>query len=600
MNPTKKLNDKQAEAAHHPGGPLLIAAGAGSGKTHTLVSRMKFLMDELHVPPERILAITFTNKAAEEMKKRTGATTGTFVGTFHSWGARLLRLEARQLGRTPSFTIFDEDDAGTLIKHIAKNRNLSKETCGVPIIARLLGTIKSELLSPEEAAKNAPKGMEPETAAAIWEDYERALKENNAFDFDDLIQKPVELFEKHPETLAKWQAKYDHVLIDEYQDINAAQYQLVKLLAGKHRNLSVVGDDAQSIYAFRGADFRNFLNFERDWVGAKVVVLEENYRSTPVILEAANCVIKNNAVQKQKNLWTKNTGTDKIRVYAAENEEHEAEWIVKSIVEEMRRGTPLEGIAILYRTNAQSRALEQTLIAAGLPYRIFGGIRFYERKEIKDIVAGLRVAMNPSDAVAAERLTKNFSKGKATGLIESLPRMGGSATPEAIIGHFLQSTNYIEYLKNNYKNSRERIENVQGLLNFARTFSGEGGLTAFLESATLVQQTDNPKGRNGVNLMSIHMSKGLEFDVVFVAGASEGILPHHRSYSSADGMEEERRLMYVATTRAGKRLSFSFTNIPSRFLYEIAGDLVEFVNSSERGGKPKPMPSEEDLWLDYD
>ncbi len=569
---------------------------------------MSFLIDELLVPAERILAITFTNKAAEEMRRRTGASTGTFVGTFHSWGARLLRHEAQALGRSHAFTIFDEDDASALIKHIVKNRNLSKDTCNIPVIARFIGTIKNELISPHDAAKNCPSELNPETAIAIWEDYEQALRKSNAFDFNDLIQKPVQLFLEHPETLAVWQGKYDHILIDEYQDINAAQYQLVKMLAQCHRNLSVVGDDAQSIYAFRGADFRNFLNFERDWTGATVIMLEENYRSTPIILEAANCIIKNNIVQKPKNLWTKNPGTDRIRVYAAEDENQEAEWIVKAILTETRMKTLLENIAVLYRTNAQSRAIEQTLVAAGVPYRIFGGIRFYERKEIKDIMAALRVAANPSDTVATERLVKNFSKGKSTGLLEVLPRMGGTANAEAIINHFLHSTDYIAHLKNNYKNFRERIENVQGILAFARQFA-EKGLTAFLEQATLTQSTDNPKGNRGINLMSIHMSKGLEFDAVFVAGASEGILPHHRSYSSAGEMEEERRLMYVATTRAAKRLSFSFTNIPSRFLYEIAGDLIEFVNTTERNKNPlasglrrtsAPMPNEDDLWLDYE
>ncbi len=599
MNPSKKLNALQHEAATHPGGPLLIAAGAGSGKTHTLVARLTHLMEVLHVPASRILAITFTNKAAEEMRKRTNASPAMFVGTFHSWGARMLRHEATRLGRTPSFTIFDEDDAGALLKHIAKNRNLPKETCGVPVLSRLVGTIKNEGISAREAAANGPKALLPDTAEAVWNDYETALRQNNAFDFDDLIQKPVELFRTRPDILEAYRNKYDHILIDEYQDINGVQYELVRMLAENHRNLSVVGDDAQSIYAFRGADFRNFLNFERDWPNAKVIVLEENYRSTPVILEAANCIIRNNAVQRTKNMWTDNPSRGKIGVYAATSDEHEAEWIVKTILAEMRSGTPLEAIAILYRTNAQSRALEQALIACGIPYRIFGGIRFYERKEIKDIMAGLRLAANPSDTVSAERLMKNFSKGKAVGLIESLPRLGGAKTASEIIEHFVSSTNYLDYLKKNFKNSRERIENVQGLLRFAAQFS-EKGIAAFLEQATLAQGQDLPQGKQGINMMSIHMSKGLEFDTVFVAGASEGMLPHHRSLSSAGEMEEERRLMYVATTRAAKRLFFSFSGIPSRFLYEIDGDLVEFANAAERPGRPKSLPSEEDLWLDYE
>ncbi len=610
MNSNKTMNDRQAEAAHHAGGPLLIAAGAGSGKTHTLTQRLHYLLSALRVPPARILAITFTNKAAEEMKRRAGAPKELFIGTFHSFGARLLRREARRLGRSASFTIFDEDDAGSLLKKIGKNRNLSTETCGPATLSRLMGKVKNEFISPEMVAKGM-RDLDPDTARACYDDYESALRENNAFDFDDLIEKPVYLFRTYPEVLALYRHTYDHVLIDEYQDINAAQYELVRCLAEEHGNLSVVGDDAQSIYAFRGADFRNFLNFERDWPNAKIVMLEENYRSTPAILEAANDVIAHNKNQRKKNLWTKNARGEKIRVYAAENEYAEAEWIVKTAIANARRGsgttkgTALESCAILYRTNAQSRPIEQALIAAGVPYRIFGGIRFYERKEIKDIVAGMRLAANPLDSVSAERLNKNFSKGKSRLLMSALPTMG-NASPAAIIDWFVINTNYIDYLKNNYKNAEERIENVQGLLAFARDFppsagSGQvnGGLTAFLEQATLVESHDNSNGKTGINLMSIHMSKGLEFETVFVAGVGEGTLPHHRAFSARGEMEEERRLMYVAITRAAKNLYLSFANIPSRFLYEISGDLVEFVNTKKSANR-QGMPDEEDMWLDYE
>ena len=599
MNTSKNMNDRQAEAAYHKGGPLLIAAGAGSGKTHTLTQRLHYLLNELKVPPARILAITFTNKAAEEMKKRAGAPKELFIGTFHSFGARLLRAEARRLGRSVGFTIFDEDDTGSLLKKIGKNRNLPKETCGPAVLSRLMGKVKSEFIAPEMAAKGT-RDLDPDTARACYEDYENLLKENNAFDFDDLIEKPVQLFRNYPEVLELYRGKYDHVLIDEYQDINASQYELVRCLAGGHGNLSVVGDDAQSIYAFRGADFRNFLNFERDWPAAKIVMLEENYRSTPLILEAANDVIGHNKTQRKKNLWTKNAQGEKIQVFAAENEYMEAEWIVKTAITNWRKGKPLESMAVIYRTNAQSRPIEQALISAGVPYRMFGGIRFYERKEIKDIVAGLRLAANPLDTVSAERLDKNFSKGKSRLLIDALPKMG-SASPSEIIDYFVSNTNYLDYLKNNYKNSQERIENVQGLLTFARDFAKDG-LAAFLEQATLAQSHDNPSGKTGVNLMSIHMSKGLEFESVFVAGVGEGTLPHHRALSSGGEMEEERRLMYVAITRAAKHLHMSFSNVPSRFLYEISGDLVEFVNNKVSSNRPnrQGMPDEEEMWLDYD
>ncbi len=602
MNSSKKMNERQAEAAHHTGGPLLIAAGAGSGKTHTLTERLHYLLNGLRVPPERILAITFTNKAAEEMKRRAGAPKELFIGTFHSFGARILRAEARRLGRSAGFTIFDEDDASSLLKRIGKNRNLPKETCGPAVLARIMGKVKSEFIAPETAAKNT-RDIDPETARAVYDDYEAALRENNAFDFDDLIEKPVQLFRDHPAVLALYRGKYDHVLIDEYQDINAAQYELVRMLAHEHGNLSVVGDDAQSIYAFRGADFRNFLNFERDWPNAKIVLLEENYRSTPLILEAANDVIGNNKTQRKKNLWTKNAQGEKISVYAAKDEYAEAEWIVKTAIMGARhnggttKGTPLESCAIIYRTNAQSRPIEQALIAAGVPYRMFGGIRFYERKEIKDIVAGLRLAANPLDSVSADRLNKNFSKGKSRMLLSALPAMSTIA-PAEIIDYFLTNTNYMDYLKNNYRNAQERIENVQGLLAFARAFT-QTGLIAFLEQATLAQSHDNPSGKTGINLMSIHMSKGLEFDTVFVAGVGEGTLPHHRALGSGGEMEEERRLMYVAITRAAKNLYMSFANIPSRFLYEISGDLVEFVNTRSTANR-QGMPDEEEMWLDYD
>lgn len=602
MNPSKKMNERQAEAAHHAGGPLLIAAGAGSGKTHTLTRRLHYLLNDLRVLPNRILAITFTNKAAEEMKRRADAPKELFIGTFHSFGARILRAEARRLGRSTGFTIFDEDDASSLLKRIGKNRNLPKETCGPAVLARITGKIKSEFIAPEAAAKGI-RDMDPETARAIYDDYESALRENNAFDFDDLIEKPVRLFRDHPEVLTLYRGKYDHVLIDEYQDINAAQYELVRMLAGGHGNLSVVGDDAQSIYAFRGADFRNFLNFERDWPNAKIVMLEENYRSTPLILEAANDIIGNNKTQRKKNLWTKNAQGEKIQVYAAKDEYAEAEWIVKTAIRgtrpksESTTGTPLESCAIIYRTNAQSRPIEQALIAAGVPYRMFGGIRFYERKEIKDIVAGLRLAANPLDSVSANRLDKNFSKGKSRLLLSALPTMGNAA-PAEIIDYFVANTNYMDYLKNNYRNAQERIENVQGLMAFARDFA-QTGLTAFLEQATLAQSHDNPSGKTGINLMSIHMSKGLEFETVFVAGVGEGTLPHHRALGSGGEMEEERRLMYVAVTRAAKNLRMSFANIPSRFLYEISGNLVEFVNTKASGAR-QGMPDEEEMWLDYD
>lgn len=615
------LNSQQRAAAEHPGGPLLIAAGAGSGKTHTLTSRIYYLLSTLAVPPEKILAITFTNKAAEEMRRRVIQDSrfriqDLFIGTFHSFGARLLRLEARRLGRTADFAIFDENDSLSIVKGIIKSYNLPKEDYAPPAVRALISNAKNELASRESHIKECGL-MDSETVTALFADYELMLEKNNAFDFDDLIEKPVRLMQAHPDFLAVMQARYLHILIDEYQDINTVQYKLVRALAHKHQNISVVGDDAQSIYAFRGADFRNFLNFERDWQNATVVLLEENYRSTPTILAAANAIIKNNTLQKQKNLWTKNPAGDLIRVYAATDENDEAEWVVKEILKlTTSQVVNLENIALIYRTNAQSRALEQTLIAAGIPYRIFGGIRFYDRKEIKDILAALRLANNPADTVSAERLRKNFSKGKAVLLLHHLPDVGKTKTIIELIDYFMNTTHYLEYLKNNYQNYEDRLENIQGLISFAENFEG-GDLTNFLEQATLAQGHDTPQGRKGVNLMTIHLSKGLEFNTVFVVGASEGTLPHHRSYETLEGMEEERRLMYVAITRAEKNAFLSFSNIPSRFLHEIDGDLIRFTNAenkSSRGylgrrrgagramgaGRARTLPNEDELWLDYE
>ena len=455
MNYLQNLNSKQKEAVVYESGPLLIAAGAGSGKTKTLTSRIIHLI-ETGVRPENILAITFTNKAANEMKNRIMnyelGIGGLFVGTFHSFGARILRKEHKFLDRTTNFSIFDNDDGLSLLKQVMKNLNLNKEKFNPITYENKLSKIKSELTKPED-----------ELELKIYEEYEAALQKNNAFDFDDLIEKPVKIFLKHPEILKKYQNQYQHILVDEYQDINTAQYQLIKLLAQKHQHLSVVGDDAQSIYAFRGADFRNFLNFENDWPEAKVVFLEENYRSTPTILEAANGVIRNNQLQKQKSLWTKNPAGEKIRLFAAEDETAEAEWVVSQIRNLLRLNLgKLEEVAILYRTNAQSRAIEQELIVNRIPYQIFGGIRFYERKEIKDIVAGLRLANNPQDSVSAERLIKNFPKYKSQNLLENLPRLSRELSTVQIINYFINNTDYFEYIEKNYKNYQERLENIRG------------------------------------------------------------------------------------------------------------------------------------------
>ena len=589
---TEKLNKNQQEAVDHKEGPLLIAAGAGSGKTKTLTSRIIGLL-EAGVPANKILAITFTNKTASEMKFRVERdcqaknidTKWLTISTFHSLGARLLRVEAKHLGRSSQFTIFDDGDSLSVIRKIIKELHLDKEDYKPRLIRHYISKIKSELVSSND----------DEMMTKAYEIYEKTLKKCNAFDFDDLIEKIVILLRDNPQILSKYQNRYQHLLVDEFQDTNVTQYLLIKLLAQKHKNLSVVGDDAQSIYGWRHADFRNFLNFEKDWPNAKVILLEENYRSSANIINAANELIKHNKFQKEKTLWTQNPAGNKISVTTSQSEGEEADWVVSKIMELKAVGNNSEEMAILYRTNAQSRAIEQALIYEQIPYQVFGGIRFYERKEIKDLLAGLRFALNPNDEVSFDRLQKTFGKRRSRVLIENLPRLATELTLTQLIDSFLNNSNYINYLESHYKNYKERIENVQELVNFASTFNDQG-LSAFLEAVSLVQSQDQPERVGGVKLMTIHLSKGLEFDNVFVCGCNEGLLPHEKSLGAPEQLEEERRLMYVAMTRARKNLFLTLHSIPSRFLYEIPEELITFKGL---GQDKDSLPDEDERYIEY-
>src|SRR3989344_7656199 len=561
----QNLNEIQQIAVTHKGGPLLIAAGAGSGKTKTLTSRLIHLL-ESGVKPENLIAITFTNKAAKEMRNRIYSSTNNesitnkrirkfatnslftdlpFVGTFHSLGVQILKEQSGLAGRTKNFTIFDEDDSLSLVKKILAELNLSKDRFNPLAILAQISRIKNELLEKEEIAAESQYGK---ITVLAYKKYEEMLEKSNAFDFDDLIEKVVRIFQNYPEVLEKYQNRWRHILVDEFQDVNTSQYLLIKLLAQKHQNLFVIGDDAQSIYAFRGSDFRNFLNFEKDWQNAAVIKLEENYRSTQNIIRAASELIKNNKFQKPKNLWTKNPEGGLIRLSAFSNAEAEAWGITEKISELLKTGEQIKEIAILYRTNAQSRAIEQALIQSQIPYEIFGGLKFYARKEIKDIIAGLRYAFNPKDVASLERLAKNFSKSKNEILIRELPRLAGELSIAELINFFLENTDYIEYLEKHFKNPDERRENIKELINFASTFKNA---QEFLEQVALVSSLDSrPKFQeNSVKLMTIHLAKGLEFDNVFIAGANDGLLPHERSLMKSGDLEEERRLMYVAMTR---------------------------------------------------
>jgi DNA helicase-2/ATP-dependent DNA helicase PcrA len=599
-----ELNSRQREAVEYGKGPLLIVAGAGSGKTKTVTARIARLM-ERGIPGDRILAITFTNKAAREMGdrveklmiERVGGFKSPFLGTFHALGASILRREAKLVGRTGNFTIFDQDDAASTLRRALRDIGIPSDRLKPAAAASKIGTVKSRLLDAREYLD--------EREHAAFERYEALLGESNAFDFDDLLEKVVRIFRSSPETLAKYQGRWDHVLVDEYQDVNAAQYTIVRALSEKHRNIAVVGDDAQSIYGWRHADIENFLRFEEDWPDAKVVKLEQSYRSTGTIITAASALIAANVRQKPKELWTENPAGAVIEVVRAENPDLEADFIG----EEMLKVSTDASRAVLYRTNAQSRAIEQALIARDIPYQVFGGVKFYERKEVRDVIAALRLALNPKDAASAERLMKALPKALAREAIAWLPVYANGKSPAEIIGAFVERTAYEERLAREFTNTEERMENVRELVSFAADFQD---LASFVERVSLLDAGDagvhrETEGgvRNGgkptprasqppVSLMTIHLAKGLEFDHVFLAGATEGLLPHERSYRTSESLEEERRLMYVAMTRARRNLTVSFSYIPSRFLYEIPQDLLEFTDLN---GDADELPDENSVYI---
>jgi DNA helicase II / ATP-dependent DNA helicase PcrA len=601
------LNEQQQKAVDHISGPLLMAAGAGSGKTKALTSRLKALVGR-GIPPHEIVAITFTNKAAREMRERVFGKENAdqkwrpnfpvygepFIGTFHSFGAKIMKNEAASFGRTRDFTIYDDDDSSGLIKRILKEMELPKDVWRLPVIEARISNTKSELRD-ASTLLDSPDSRD-QVFAAIFDRYERALKQNNAFDFDDLIEKPVRLFAQQPEVLKKYQTFFTHILVDEYQDINTCQYQLVRMLSAGHSNLSVVGDDFQSIYAFRGADYRNFLNFTKDWPGATIIKLEQNYRSTGNIINAANAVIKNNTAQTPKKLWTENPDGAPVSIIAAQDSDTEAGWLAGEVWD-IRRKDPAASAAVLYRTNAQSRAIEQALISANLPYKIYGGLKFYDRKEVKDVLAAVRIAYNPVDSMSAERLQASLGKRVGAPVIAAMQAAAHQEQPiAALIDSFMRQARYKDLLEDKFNNAQERLENIAELIRFASEFPTVG---EFLERAALLQGADEPsqeRGRqNPVNLMTIHIAKGLEFDYVFVIGVNEGVLPHERSMDKLENIEEERRLMYVAMTRARTKLYILFHSFASRFVYEIPRDLCEFKSCD---GIISELPDEDEMWLE--
>ena len=608
MNP--ELNPAQKKAVEAPMRPLLIVAGAGTGKTRTLTSRLIHLINS-GVEPDKILALTFTNKAAREMMDRLegelrGLKTRPLIGTFHSLGARILRAEAEAAGRTKDFVIFDDHDSFDLIKKLIKEMGFSPKEQKPSEFYRYISAIKNGMLALQSLGeggsgnKNSalPAGVTRATAEEFYKRYEAGLLRHNAFDFDDLLEKLVLVLKDNPEILKKYQRRYQYVLVDEYQDLNNVQYEFLKLLSRDGGNLSVVGDAAQTIYTWRGSNINIFLNFEKDWPEAQITLLEENYRSTSNIIDAASGVLlgeRTLSPNLKYKLWTKNGEGKAVTLLESGSEEEEAEWIVDKIVEK-KISTPAETQAILYRTNAQSRALEQALLRRGVPYRVFGGMRFYERKEIKDVLAGLRYALNRADEISKERLEKSILKTRFRRFEAELNSIQ-SKDPLELIRLFLNSTDYLQYIERSMTDPDERKENIAELIHFASEFKE---LPPFLEQISLLQSADNLSKRNnsdGLILSTVHLAKGLEFDTVFISGVKEGLIPHARSFYDPESLEEERRLLYVAMTRARKELYLCFYEIPSRFLSAIPEANMIYVNLGRQ--KFADLDSEE-RYISYD
>lgn len=642
------LNKEQQQAVKATDGPLLIMAGAGSGKTRVLTHRIAYLMVEKGVNPYNILAITFTNKAAREMRDRIRAMMGgvaeeIWISTFHSMCVRILRRDIDRIGFNRNFTILDSTDQQSVIKNILKERNLDPKKFDPRAILGTISSAKNELIEPEEFAKTAGDYFSQVTSD-VYTDYQKRLRKNHALDFDDLIMKTIQLFNRVPEVLEYYQRKFQYIHVDEYQDTNRAQYMLVKLLANRFQNICVVGDSDQSIYRWRGADIANILSFEKDYAQAQVILLEQNYRSTQRILNAANGVIDKNMNRKAKNLWTENPEGNKIQYYRADSEQGEGQFVVSKIKElAQSQNRKLADFAILYRTNAQSRVMEEMLLKSNIEYAIVGGIKFYDRKEIKDVLAYLRLIANPDDDISLQRVINVPKRGIGSGSVdkianfatmhdmtmfealESIELIGLSPkiTKSAIefrdlvknytqMQEYLSVTELVEELldKSGYRDmlkaeksieSQSRLENLDEFLSVTKNFedaSEDKTLVAFLTDLALVADIDklddDGEKADAVVLMTLHSAKGLEFPVVFLMGMEEGVFPHSRSLMEEAEMEEERRLAYVGITRAEEQLFITNTqmrtlfgrtnmNPPSRFIQEIPADLLE-------GLEPKAKP----------
>ena len=637
------MNDRQTEAVQTTEGPLLIMAGAGSGKTRVLTHRIAYLIDEKMVNPWNILAITFTNKAAREMRERAEKlkteAQDCLIATFHSMCVRILRREADHIGYNRNFTIVDPGEQRTLMKRILKNLNLDPKKWNERAILGTISNAKNDLID-EVAYANLADDMYTEIVAKCYTAYQKELRQSEAMDFDDLIMLTLRLFDQNPDVLTYYQQRYQYIHVDEYQDTNHAQYQLVKLLASRFKNICVVGDADQSIYGWRGADMQNILDFEKDYPEAKVVLLEENYRSTKTILQAANEVIRNNRNRRPKNLWTQNEDGEEIVYYRANDEQDEALFVARTIDQLSREGYSHKDFAVLYRTNAQSRTVEEALLKSNIPYTMVGGTKFYSRKEIRDVISYLNLIANPSDNISYERVVNEPKRGVGPGTVEKIrdfassqeislldasanillsPVKGKAAqavydfanmlldlrerlddyTVTELVEAVLEKTGYAASLAAQATlESQARIENIEEFLSVTKNFdespdnpadeSGLDKLSRFLNELALIADTDDGDQESSeVTLMTLHAAKGLEFPVVFLIGMEENVFPLSRAAEDPDELEEERRLAYVGITRAEKvlfltnansRLLFGRTsyNRPTRFINEISSDLLTY------------------------
>jgi len=638
---TLGLNPEQQRAVETTEGPLLILAGAGSGKTKTLTHRIAHILINHLATPYNILAVTFTNKAAKEMRERVAHLLGEnpdnrsfmpYLGTFHGICVRLLRQDGEHAGVSKNFVIYDESDRQSLIKRLLERERIDEKQNPSRAISSIISSAKNEMVSPAEMAGTA-SGPIQKNAAKIFPLYEIELKRAGALDFDDLISKTVELFENYPEVRKKWQSQFNYIMIDEYQDTNAAQYKLVKLLTNISQNVCVVGDDWQSIYSWRGADYRNILNFERDYSGATIVKLEQNYRSTKAILDAAHKVISKNTGRSKKELWTELGDGSPVQVMQASNERQEAEMLVRRIrTHTDMKARKFSDFAVLYRTNAQSRAVEEQFVRFGIPYRIFGGTRFYDRKEIKDVISYLRLIYQPEDVASFDRIVNVPTRGigstslerfltwrtrEGIGIFEALenvkqcPDLPSKAANALEAFHYflndfraqadnipvaellealIKRIEYYKYIDDGTIQGESRVENVKELVTVAKGYA-DMGVSGFLEEVALVSDIEQSENGEAVSLMTLHSAKGLEFPVVFLIGMEEGVFPHSRALFDQSEMEEERRLAYVGMTRAKEELFLTYAtsralfgsvqhNPPSQFITDSSAAMPQISRVS--------------------